>query len=228
MNGIEKITGQIQADAQAEVDQIAAQAKAQAEEILADYEARAEAQAKIIAEKGRQNAAHREERLVAVAGLEARKAALTAKQEMVDRAFDQAMETLCNLPEEEYVTLLAALAVKAAVTGRERVILSQKDRTRVGKAVVMTANDALAKAVAPKMPQDLTETRTGAFLEKVVNGASALLAGTGMLTLSEKTAPIQGGLLLADGDVEVNCSFEMLVRLARNDLAGQVAKLLFE
>lgn len=228
MNGIEKITGQIQADTQAEVDQIAAQAKAQADEILADYEARAQAQAKIIAEKGKQNAAHREERLIAVAGLEERKATLNAKQEMVDRAFDQAMETLCNLPEEEYVNLLAALAVKAAVTGREQVILSQKDRARVGKAVVMTANDALAKAVAPKMPQDLTETRTGAFLEKVVNGASALLAGTGMLTLSEKTAPIQGGLLLADGDVEVNCSFEMLVRLARNDLAGQVAKLLFE
>ncbi len=228
MNGIETITGRIQADAKAEIETVNAQAQAQAAAILADYEAKAKTQADAIVARGKQNAQRREERLAAVAALEGRKATLAAKQEMVTKAFDQAVDKLCDLPEEDYVNLLAALAVKAATTGREAVVLSQKDRARVGKAVVMAANEILAKNVTPKLPEDLSDTRTGAFLEKVVTGASALLARTGMLTLSEKTAPIRGGLILADGAVEVNCSFEMLVRLARNDLAGQVANLLFE
>ena len=228
MNGIEKITQQISADTQAEVDRVLSAAREQAAEIQAGYETRAKAEADAIVTRGRQNAARREERLAAVAALDGRKAVLAAKQEMVQKAFDQAVDTLCSLPDEDYVNLLAALAVKASTTGREAVVLSQKDRARVGKAVVLAANEALAKNVSPKMPEELSDTRTGAFLEKVVTGASALLAGTGMLTLSEKTAPIRGGLILVDGDVEVNCSFEMLVRLARNDLAGQVAGLLFE
>ena len=41
MNGLEKITERIAADAQAQADDITAQAKAQAAEIVADYQARA-------------------------------------------------------------------------------------------------------------------------------------------------------------------------------------------
>ena len=43
MNGLEKITERIAADAQAQADDITAQAKAQAAEIVADYQARADA-----------------------------------------------------------------------------------------------------------------------------------------------------------------------------------------
>ncbi len=228
MNGIEKITGQIEADAKAEAQAVLSKAQAEADAITAEFEARIAKEQAAAAQKSQAAAAQREERLASVAALDARKDLLGAKQEMVSKAFDMAMEKLCSLPDEQYIDLLANLAVKAASTGRETVIFSQKDRNRVGKAVVMKANEELAKRVAPRLPEELGETKTGAFLEKVVTGASALIAGTGMLTLSEKTAPIQGGIILADGDVEVNCAFETLIRLARNDLSGQVAKLLFE
>lgn len=228
MNGIEKITQQIGADAHAEAEAILAAARAEADAISADYTQRTQKAAADAAAKGKAAAAQREERLASVAGMEARKAGLAAKQEMVTKAFDLALEKLCALPDEQYIDLLARLAVKASTTGREQVVLSQKDRARVGKAVVVKANELLARQVAPKMPEELTETKTGAFLEKVVNVGSALLAGTGMLTLAERTAPIRGGLILADGDVEVNCAFETLIRMVKNDTAGQVAKLLFE
>ena len=39
-------------------------------------------------------------------------------------------------------------------------------------------------------------------------GASALLQGTAMLTLSGETREMAGGLILRDGQVEVNCAFE--------------------
>lgn len=61
----------------------------------------------------------------------------------------------------------------------------------------------------------------------VVAGANALKEG-GKLTLSERTAPIQGGIVLKDGDVEINCAFETLIRLARHDMAGEVAGVLFQ
>ncbi len=227
MNGIEKLTQQISADAQAEIDALLADAQAKADAFPADYARRAEKAAADVLSKGEDAAAQREERLLSMAAMEGRKELLAAKQEMVSKAFDLALEKLCALPDEEYVALLARLAVAAATTGREQLIFSQKDRTRVGKAVVTAANEMLAKAVAPKLPNEVTDTKAGSILDKVVTGASALLAGTGMLTLSEQTRPIRGGFILSDGDVEVNCAFETLVRLQRSEISGDVADVLF-
>ena len=172
MNGIEKITGQIDADVQKEIDELTAQAQAQAAEISAKYEEQAKSDSGAILQKGTQDAAQREERLASVAQLEARKLVLAAKQEMVGKAFDKALADLAALPDEQYVALLADLAVKASRTGREQVIFSQKDRSRFGKAVVTRANEILARQVAPKLPDELTETKAGAVLDKVVTGAS--------------------------------------------------------
>ena len=227
MNGIEKITGQIDADIQKEIDDLTAQAQAQAAEIGAGYDRQAQEQTQAILERGKRDAALRRERLGSVAQLEARKLTLSAKQEMVGRAFDLALQKLVDLPEADYIALLARLAVAASRTGREQVIFSQKDRARYGKQVVTQANEILARRVAPTLPEDLTASRAGAMLDRVVTGASAVLSGTGMLTLAEESRPMAGGLILRDGRVETNCSFEVLIHLQREALAAQVAKVLF-
>lgn len=227
MNGIDKITGRIDQDVQREIDQITAEAQAQADRITADYEARAKAEAESIVKKGVVSAAQREERLGSVAQLEARKLTLAAKQEMVEKAFQKALANLASLPDSEYISVLANLAAQASQTGREQVILSQKDRTRFGKQIVSQANDILARKVAPKLPDELTDSKAGAILDKVVTGASAVLAGTGMLTLAEDSRPMAGGLVLRDDRVETNCSFEVLIHLQRESMAAEVAKVLF-
>ena len=228
MNGIEKITQRMEDDAQREINEVLTAARAQAEEIARRSREQADRESSAIAARGESAAAEREKRLESMAEMESRKLVLAAKQEVLDEAFTMALEKLCTLPDEEYIELLAALAVKAARTGREKVIFSQKDRNRVGKAVVTRANDALARKVAPRLPGDLTDTKAGAILDKVVTGASAILAGTGMLTLAEETRPIKGGIILSDGDVETNCTFETLVRLQRENISGEVAKVLFD
>lgn len=159
MNGIEKITGQIEADVQREIDDLTAQAQAQAAEILADYEARARAEAEATLKRGALAAAQREERLGDMARLEARKLTLGTKQEMVERAFQRALEKLTSLPDAEYVSLLANLAAAGSRSGHEAVIFSQKDRARFGKQVVTLANDILARKVAPKLPEELTGSK---------------------------------------------------------------------
>ena len=107
-------------------------------------------------------------------------------------------------------------------------MFSPKDRARIGKQVVVAANDAMVKGVAPELPGSITDTKVGAFLGKVVNSTTAMVTGTGMLTLSEETRPIKGGFIMVDGDVEINCAFETLVRLQREKLEKDVANLLFD
>lgn len=204
MNGIEKITGQIDADVQKEIDAALDQARAQAQEIEARYASQAEAQAESIRRKGEQDAALRQERLVDVAKLEARKALLAAKQDMVGQAFDLALKKLLELPDQEYIALLAKLAVAASRTGREQVIFSQKDRSRYGKQAVTMANEMLAKKAGPRAAES-----------------------AGMLTLAEEARPMAGGLILRDDRVETNCSFEVLIHLQRDALSAEVARALF-
>ena len=194
MDGIEKITGRIAEDAQREIDALLADARAQADEIAARFDAQARRESEEILERGRRNADERVERLASVAQMEARKLELAAKQEVLAKAYDTALEQLLALPEGEYAELLASLAAKAAATGTEEIILNAKDRAAIGAKVVELAN-----------------ARRGSTL-----------------TLSDRTADISGGLLLSDGSVEVNCSFETLVRLQRSETDREAAAILFE
>ena len=62
----------------------------------------------------------------------------------------------------------------------------------------------------------------------VVAAANGKLAKDAMLTLAEETRPMDGGFILSDGAVEVNCTFDTLIRLQRGALSGEVAKVLFD
>ena len=227
MNGIEKITQMIQSEAQTEIDGVLSAAREEAARITARYEAQAQAETAELTARNEKAAAEREERLISVAQMEARKVTLAAKQEMVEKAYVLALEKLCALPDDQYTEILAALLVKASSTGREEVILSPEDRKRVGKAAVAKANEILAKAAAPELPKELTESKVGAVINKVAANVSAIAKGTAMLTLSEETRPMRGGFILKDQKVEVNCTFDTLVRLQKAETAGAVAKKLF-
>ncbi len=63
--------------------------------------------------------------------------------------------------------------------------------------------------------------------QKTVDAANKLLGSKGKLTLSPETRDIRGGFVLVQDNVEVNCTFETLVRLQRGTMSGEVAKLLF-
>lgn len=194
MNGIEKITQRIDDDAQAEIEQILSAAKAQAAQITARHQEQANKEAADLTAKNEKAAAEREDRLVSVAQMEARKVTLGAKQQMVEMAFDRALDQLCSLPDDQYTKTVAALMKQAAPDGKGSVIFAEKERQRIGSAAVAMAND---------------------------------LIGGGKLTLSDETRSIRGGFILVNGSVEVNCTFETLVRLQKGEIAGEVAKRLF-
>ena len=143
MKGIEKITARITQEAQAEIDRTLADAREQAAQITARYQAQADAEAASLAARNEKAAAEREERLVSVAQMEARKVALAAKQEMVEQVYRRALEKLRSMPQEQYTAVLAALLVQASSTGAEEVVFSPEDQAKAGKA-------AVAKAAIPQ------------------------------------------------------------------------------
>ena len=193
MNGIEKITQRIASDAQAEIDRILGDARDEAARITANYRAQADAEAQELADKNERAAAEQEERLISAAQMKASRLQLAAKQEMVEKAYIQALDKLCAMPKEQYVDVLAKLLVEASSNGKEEAVFSKEDREQVGKAAVEKANQISGK----------------------------------QLRLSEESLPIRGGFILKDKNVEVNCTFETLVRLQKAETAGAVVKKLF-
>ena len=192
MNGLERITSRIEAEAQSEIDGILDAGKAETQRIVDGWRARIDEESRALAAKNEKAAAEREERLKSAAEMDARKTILAAKQEMVEAAYNLAIEKLCKLRGEKKIQLLADLLTRASSTGTEEAVFSAADQEDGAKAVEK-ANAASGKK----------------------------------LKVSKDSAPIRGGFILRDRNVEVNCAFETLVRLQKAETAGDAAKILF-
>ena len=198
MNGIEKISARILADAEAEAAAIRAQAEEKAAQIRAEYDRKLEDEQQRLTLEAQNEAQKQLERGQGAARMAARRQVLEKKQALVDKAFRTAEQQLLSLPEADYTRLCAQLAAQASVTGSETLIFSDADRARVGEAAAALANELLVKAGRPAK-----------------------------LTLDSETRPMRGGVVLKNGLVETNCSIGTLVDGLRPELSGKVAGRLF-
>lgn len=199
MKGIDKITSRIIADAEAECRDVKRESDERRAAVRAENEKRAQDEYWRLVREGVKDTEQRVQRMDRTARLEAKKSVLNMKQEAVSRAFDLAKDKIAELPERDYVAFLAREAAEAAITGQEEVIFCERDRKSVGAKAVKAANELLA---AKGMP--------------------------GLLTLSDATRDMAGGLMLKQGDIEVNCTVDTLLDLTRDELAARVADVLFE
>ena len=198
MKGTEKIIAHIQADAKAKADAILAQAEQDCAAIREEFDKKAGESYGAKIRAGVKDCQDRVDSMDRIAGMEARKGLLALKQEMVSKSFDKAKELLINLPQEQYVQLLAKLACNAAVTGDEQIVLNERDQL-LKEAVVKAANEKLLQ-----------------------RGLEAKLSA------ADKIGSFEGGLVLCRGNVEVNCTAELLVELCRSEMSATLAGVLFE
>ncbi|MFI3249872.1 MAG: V-type ATP synthase subunit E family protein [Eubacteriales bacterium] len=226
MNGIENITARIGDDSKAELAKILADAQAEMDTIKAEATAAAQKETEEILARGKIQAAERKSRLISGAHMEERKLELGLKQEMLTKSFDLALEKLCTRSQGDYAELLASFALAAMTTGEEVLIFSAKDKDSVGPQVIAKVNEAIAKGKAPELPDSLADSKAGPLLEKLVQKATELFTATN-LTIADETREMPSGFIMMDGDVEINCGFDTLVRLQRNHLELEVADLLF-
>ena len=96
------------------------------------------------------------------------------------------------------------------------------------KYIALLADLAVQASVTGKEKLIFSAPDRARVGKAVVAAANGKLAKDAMLTLAEETRPMDGGFILSDGAVEVNCTFDTLIRLQRGALAGEVAKVLFD
>lgn len=195
---LEQILERIVADAKAEAAGIEAKGNEEAQRILAAAQEEAAAISEQLMAGARREAEERAARILTLARLEARNGRLVAKQEAIDEAFALALKQLSELPLDQYRTILLNQILAAVQTGAEEIILSPADRERLGDQLIAEANAALA-----------------------ASGRQAALR------LAAETRPLSGGLIVRNGEVEVNCTFATALRLVRDELVPAVATCLF-
>lgn len=198
MDGINKIVDRIAAETREEIEAMKAVTDDKCKQILSNYDKIADEEYKKIIEEGEKDCVLQVQRLNSAAAMEAKKSMLVMKQQEVDKVLEKAKQKICNFPDKDYIEFLAKLAGEAAFTGVEEVIFNNTDKSNVSKEVIKSANEILKKrGIMPK------------------------------LTVSDETRPIMGGVIVKQGDIEINCSVETLVQLSREDLASQIAEILF-
>ena len=222
VNGLQRITDQILADAQARADAILEQARAERDAITARYVREAEEIRQSLSSEAEEKASAFVARTKASAAMKRSELLLEQQSALVDEAFEGAMKQILSLSTEKYAELLGGLLAAAVLDfcrteaenlslyGEEEdvesadfeVILNKNDRETCGEAVLAVARKRLTGKVEPSL------------LDAMV--------------LSKQMRKMQGGLILCRGSVECNCSFEMLFVQLRRELEGKVNRALFD
>ena len=147
MNGMEKITARMKEDAARSLSELNAQTEQELRRIREESAARAEKERETAGGHAHLAAQERYERLCSAAEMETRKLTLSAQQEVLKEAYERALAQLCEMPKEQYLDLLVHLLKRAVSTGKEEIVLSQKDREEIGQALTERANRELGTSL---------------------------------------------------------------------------------
>jgi V/A-type H+-transporting ATPase subunit E len=194
----EKLRQKIIADAEAEAGKIIKEGQDQAGKIEAEAETEI---ARTASEFGRKAKAQAEEyirRQISLRELEARKAVLTEKGNLIDEVFAKALEELRQRDRKGGYGLTRELLLGAIEVGDEEIILSPDDRSGISSSFVEDLNRELKKA-----------------------------GKRGEVKVSSETRDIRGGFFLKRGRVETNGSFDTLLTMLRDEIETEVAEILF-
>ena len=211
MNNLEKITDKIRSDAES-FRQVA---QAQAEHRLSDLREKYDSDRDYLRAQAAQAARHvREEVLLraeSAAETEKRRILLAAKTDMIDRAYRQAEEQLLALQGNERVSFLAGLIADA--------LRAHLDDCAAHAALYGDAAAPDADVYSVRLSQKDRDAYGDQILSYLRSHHEALGETTlARLRMEECGGDFSGGVLLRFGDIEVNCTLDML--LSRHREAG--------
>ena len=140
MNGLDNILRRIREETQAELDALQQETEDKILQLEAQTQARRDALAAAGAEQNKVLAENHLQRLTGSAKMEARQMQLQTKQALLDQVFALALQQVRELPDAEFVPLLASWVAQAAETGTEELIFSPLHRDTIGPQVAQQAN----------------------------------------------------------------------------------------
>ena len=219
MTGLEKVTGKIIADAEADAREILERAEAECTAIREKYKAQQDSELEALRENNDRECQSLVVRARSSAAMAKRNAILEARAVILNEAYASAEKQIRGMSGEQYVEFLCKMlrtALKNQLEGEEdslrlygedisperyEVLLNARDRDYYGERVMRSFRAGL--------------------------GAKFPAGALAKLCLAEDSAPIDGGLVLRAGAVETNCSLSMLMAETRRETETRVSRILF-
>ena len=220
MTGLDKITAKIISDAEAKAAEILRAADEECGKIRARFAEETDKESRRLDEAAERECAAIIERARSSAASAKKDVLVKTKSEIIEEAYAAAFREIRNLPDAEYLDMLVTMLRGAVVRQLElerqnfelygdepsaecyEVLLNPSDRGKFGKSLISTLN------------------------RKVVGKLK--LSDVERIKLSSDTANISGGLILRAGDIETNCSFDMIFAQVRRDTEQKVSAALFD
>jgi len=201
-SGTDKIVSSIMSEAQEKADVIIQDANADASAISEKAAKTAEAEKVKILENGKKQSDMRYQQIISEAKMNARRAKLGAKEEVIDAAFNQAtgeLKAIAASGDDNYEIALSKMIKEAA--------------DEIG------TNDLIIH---------LNEADTNKFKQDLSSSDSFELEGV-KFTLGEPIKAIGGAILkTSNGDIEVNNTIEARLERFKSILRSEVAEVLFK
>ena len=201
-SGTDKIVSSIMSEAQGKADIIMQEANAEIATINADAEKTAESEKNKILENGKKQSDMRYQQIISEAKMNARRAELGAKEEVIEAAFDKATDDLKDIASsgsEEYDDSLSKM-IKEAVDE-----LGSKD-----------------------LILQLNEADTNKFKSQL-DSSSTFQIDDVKFQLGEPIDTIGGAIVKTkNGDIEVNNTIESRLDRFKSVLRSEVADVLFK
>lgn len=224
-SGADKIVSNIMSEAQAKADENKIEAQAKVDAILADGEKKAEATKVKISEDAAKQAEMRYQQIISEAKMNARRAELGAKEEVIEEAFNKATEDLTNMAntnDPEYVDALVEMIKEAAVEigGGDLIVLLKEDDIPKVQDKLETIVGLVKALIKREKPSDLGVIATEVSIETDVDTT---------LEIGEPIDTIGGAILRTrNGEIQVNNTIESRMLRFKKSLRSEVAKTLFD
>lgn len=219
MTGLEKVTGKIIADAEADAREILDKAEAECAAIREKYATETAAELEALREQSDRECQALIVRARSSAAMAKRNAILEARAAILDEAYATAEKQVRSMGGEQYLELL------------QKMLRSALKRQLEGEAESLRL---YGEDISPDVYEVVLNSRDrGSYGDKLMAafragfGAKLPPAALAKLRLAPDTAPIDGGMILRCGPVETNCSLAMLMAENRRETEAKVSRILF-
>lgn len=197
MTGIDSLKERLLNEDRKKASEIELEAKKKAEEIISSANIKAQQILEDIKQKSEKDGKDKRDRLIARAELDSRNTILQAKQEAIDFILKTTLDRLNSMSKEEYSDLIKRMILNNVHIGDEEVVLSIKDKDRITIDI-----DEINKELVTKGKR-------------------------GLLRINPDYSNIPSGFILRKSGLEINCTFESLIRGLRDELEADIASVVF-
>ena len=135
MSSLDNLVAEILEQAKKEASRMLTKAKAENLEFFEKENKKIQREIDIIEQKSKEEAISLKERILSNANLKSRDMILQAKEELVDRILEKALERLQNLDEDRYLEFVENTLKKLNISENAEIILSRKMKNILGDEI---------------------------------------------------------------------------------------------